>query len=175
MSERSKEKLKKAEDYMSEEDLDEFTSDTDQLIHNILHKKYLEKLSLIYDSLNESNAVNSDSSYEGKPLDEVLERLKIDKEVVQTFTDNAKDDRKLKNAYAKWLIKIFVGQLFFFDGVFISVGLRWLNFSETTLNFFTTGAVIEVISLIAIIVRYLFQDNISKSLNSILEHNKKGK
>ncbi len=50
-----------------------------------------------------------------------------------------------------------------------------LTYTEKTLNIYVGGGLIEVISLIAIIVKYLFKDNISLSLNSILEKNKKNK
>lgn len=114
----------------------------------------------------EDNAVN---------FDERLRRYELDEEVVHTFTDNAKEDRNLKKTYAFWLLVFFVLQLIAFNTVFIFKGLDKLSYDANTFNIYVMSGVVEIISLITIIVKYLFKDNITEALNNVLEKNKKDK
>lgn len=108
-------------------------------------------------------------------VDERIERFKLDSEVIHTFTDGIKGDKSLKKGYAITLIVIFIVQLAVFNIVFILCGCGKLSYNTTTLNIYITGGIVEVVALIKIIVSYLFKDNMTESLKSILEKNKTDK
>ena len=148
--------------------------DDDEIFDKIIYRKNLDELNDIYSSLNKTELIKKDkNSHES--LDEASQRLKYDGEVIHTFTENAKDDRRLKKIYAIWLMLFFLIQLITFNVVFILAGCKVLNYSENTFNIYVTGGLIEIVSLVVIIVKYLFKDNISGSLNNILEKNKTDK
>lgn len=104
--------------------------------------------------------------------DEVYARFKIDQKVVDTFIDNIKTDVTIKKAYAYALLILLGLQLVSVNVIFFLRGFNIIKYSNQTFDIFITGALIEVIALVAIIVRYLFKDNISESLKNILEKNK---
>lgn len=148
----------------------------DVLLHDdLFNRRAIDELSKIYGSLKETDSVKEKEHYNSESLDETVERLKLDSEVIHSFTANAADDRKLKTKYAKVLIIILGVQLIFFNAIFVVCGLGKLNYPESILKLYVGGGLLEIISLVAIIVKYLFKDNISLSLNSILEKNKKNK
>ena len=70
--------------------------------------------------------------------------------------ENSKSDRELKKSYAKWFIWILVGQLVVMNLVFISVGLKWLEFDEWSLNLYMGGTLAEVFGVILVITMNLF-------------------
>lgn len=112
------------------------------------------------------------SDEEAEPFDEKVERLKLDSEAIHSFTKNIDDLVSLRKKYAYWLIGIFAAQLLFFNIIFILTGCGVLQYSERSLNIFISGSVIEIISLIMIVTKYLFSDQLSRSLKDILEKNK---
>lgn len=59
-----------------------------------------------------------------------------------------------------------------FNTTFILCGFGILKYSDFTLQLFTGATIIEFLTIINIIVKYLFQDNIGKTLKDILEKNK---
>lgn len=158
------------EDYNEDEDFDE-----QKLFSTYFYKKNIDELTNIYDSLDSESSITKDTEMKAESIDETVERFKLDSEVIHSFTDNAKDDRELKKKYAFWLITILFIQMIIFNGIFIFNGLGKLTYTETVLNIYIGGGLIELISLVTIIVKYLFKDNISSTLNSILEKNKKDK
>lgn len=149
--------------------------------NEIASEKYIysrsqEDQDIINDMFSSVKAYEKAKSDENSlPFDESLKRFELDKQVVQLFTDNAKEDRELKKSYAFWLLKIFIAQLIAFNTIFIMVGFNFLKYSEKTFNVYVTGGIIEIISLVAIIVKYLFKDNITETLKNVLEKNKKDK
>lgn len=60
--------------------------------------------------------------------------------------------------------------------IFILKGFSILNFADTTFNLFITATIAEVFTLVTIIVRYLFTDNLTELLKKLLsDENKDGK
>lgn len=120
---------------------------------------------------------NNNKEYEERAIsqswDETEERFKIDKETIDTFLDNVKVDTFLKKVYAITLLIVLVLQLVSINVVFILTGRGILKYSDTAFNIFISGALIEVIALVMIVVKYLFHDNIGETLKNILEKNKK--
>lgn len=145
----------------------------DELLNN--ERKYKDELQDIFKRTENKtdNAYNEDESV--KPLDEVATRLEMDHEAINTFIDNIESDTKLKRSYAYWLLGLLFIQLIAVNAIFILRGLKILNYSDVSFNIFISGALVEVIALVAIVVKYLFKDNITEALNNILEKNvKKG-
>ena len=52
--------------------------------------------------------------------------------------------------------------------IFILRGVNVLIFEDTTFNIFITATIAEIFSLVTIIVKYLFTDNLSQLLSNIL-------
>lgn len=155
---------------IDEFDYDDTISDNDLYFEDL----YNNKLNDIFSKKQETDEI-----YEYKSLssswDEAEERFKIDKEVVDKFIENIGIDVKIKKIYACVLLIILSLQLISVNVIFVLKGLGILKYTDSTFNIFVAGALIEVIALVAIVVRYLFKDNISKSLNNILEKNKSHK
>ena len=135
-------------------------------------KEYEKKLSNIFLTLKNKQKYDDDIK-ETYSLEEASVRLDLDTKAINAFINEAKQNSELKKVYAIILLLIFILQLIAFNTIFILAGLNILAFTETTLNVFVTGGLIEVIALITIIVKYLFNDNITESLNNILKNNKK--
>lgn len=146
----------------------------DGMLNDIVYRNNIDALSNVYNSLNEKELIENDVA-PAEPFDEIYERLKLDSEVIHEFIENSKGDRNLKNKYASRLIRCLVIQLVLFNAVFIGVGLGKLKYTENTLNLYVVGGLIEIISLVAIIVKHLFKDNISNTLKNMLEKNRKDK
>ncbi len=64
-------------------------------------------------------------------------------------------DMKLKKLYVYVLLNLLVFQLLTVNVIF------------TTFNIFISGALIEVIVLVTIVVKYLFADNIKENLKTV--------
>lgn len=95
-------------------------------------------------------------------------KWKVYKEIADIFTDRSKNDNKLKEKYSKILIIILSIQLLIMNVIFILRGANKLNFDDTTFNIFITATIAEVFSLVTIIVKYLFTDNLTQLLSNIL-------
>lgn len=145
---------------MIEKDLDEEDDIqyTDEEFYNKIMNQQIDKeLSDIFNSLDNSSEVHSES-FESVSLD-----------FINQLVENAKDDRDLKKQYAFWLLFAFWAQLIIFNLFFMGAGINVYNFDSSTLNLYVTGGIIEIIALIKIIISYLFQDNLTESLKSILD------
>ncbi|WJM82892.1 hypothetical protein [Pectobacterium brasiliense] len=71
-------------------------------------------------------------------------------------TKDLKTDTKLKKLFARWFIGILIGQLIAMNGIFICIGLKWLNFSDFVINLFMAGTLAEVFGIVLVMARYLF-------------------
>lgn len=168
--------MKKTKDLLDKSVVSEdFEEDIDATYNDLYYRTTIDKLSQIYGSLEEEKLVRENEYPEKESFSEAKERLQLDSEVIHSFTANVDEDRKLRKGYAKILIWLLFIQLLFFNGVFVACGLEKLAYEESTLRLYIGGGLLEIVSLVAIIVKYLFKDNVSMSLNSILEKNKKDK
>ncbi len=91
--------------------------------------------------------------------------------IIDLYVENIKQDQALRSKYAEILIKILVFELIVLVFVFVLKGMGWLNYSDSTLNIFITGGIAEVFVLVGVIVRYLFQDNLTEMFKIIIENN----
>ena len=55
--------------------------------------------------------------------------------------------------------------------IFVLKGCNVLDYSDSTFNLFITGGIAEVFTLIMVIVKYLFNDNLTEALKIILTNN----
>lgn len=163
-------------------------SDISDLIRESELKEYNKKLNKIFDNINNVPENNNKKlktkkfnfdvlmplEEEGQSLDELQETLKTQKEVRTTFVNNAKTDRKLKITYGIVLIFMLLAQLITVNVIFVLGGLGILSYSDATFNIFIGGALIEVIVVIKIAVEYLFTDNISKTVNKMIDNHRDG-
>lgn len=113
---------------------------------------------------------------QGVGLDEfvVKNKWQVYKDLVDVFKERNKNDNDLKKKYSKTLIKILISQLIIMNIIFVLKGLNILHFSDTTFNIFISATIAEVFTLVTIIVRYLFTDNLTELLKNLLsgEENK---
>ncbi len=93
--------------------------------------------------------------------------------IIALFADNISKDQTLKEKYAIILIIILSIQLLALIVIFILRGVDILKYSDSTFNIFVSGGIAEVFVLVRVIVKYLFKDNLTNSLNIILENNNK--
>lgn len=136
-------------------------------------EEYNDILNDLFKQTNDQEKIKSDE--EPVTFDERIKRFELDSEAIHIFTQNAELDRHLKKRYAFWVL-LFLGlQLIAFNVIFILIGCNVIKYNENTINLYVTGGIIEIISLVAVIINYLFKDNISKSLNNVLEKNRTNK
>ena len=95
----------------------------------------------------------------------------MNNKIVDLFTENISKDQELKSTYAVILIGILAVQLIALLIIFILKGCNVLNYSDSTFNIFISGGIAEVFVLVRVIVKYLFKDNLTNSLNIILKNN----
>ena len=91
--------------------------------------------------------------------------------IIKLFSNNIEKDTQLKGKYAVILIIILIFQLVALNVIFLLKGFNIIKYSDSTLNIFITGGIAEIFFLVRTIVKYLFRDNITDSLNIILERN----
>lgn len=129
-----------------------------------------ETLLNINESSNENIKKVKDTNEKETDLATFITRNKwqVYKDIANIFTERSKNDNDLKEKYSKKLIVILVFQLIFMNIIFILGGIGILNYSDTTFNIFVTATIAEVFSLVTIIVKYLFTDNLTKLLSNIL-------
>lgn len=106
-----------------------------------------------------------------KPIDEVTKKWGMNDKLVELFTDKIKVEKELKNKYAIYLIWILIAQLVFLNIWFVLKGFNVIRFSDTTFNIFITGGLAEVFLLVRVIVKYLFEDNLSELLKILVRSN----
>ncbi len=150
-----------------------FENDSNIMIKSYKYTADEEKkdsLNEIFSKVKDKNKLKTEES--PVPLNERMERFKLDEEVIHTFTKTIEKDIELKKSYAEKLISIFFLQLVLFNVIFILCGFGILKYSDFTLQLFTGATIVELVTMISIVVKYLFQDNISKTLKDILEKNK---
>ena len=129
---------------------------------------------IILDMFKDKNEITNISNEEDtKPIDEVTKKWNMNDRILELFSDTIERDQELKEKYAIILIIILCIQLIALITVFILKGCELLTYSDTTFNIFISGGIAEVFILVRVIVKYLFKDNLTNALNTILESNNK--
>lgn len=104
-------------------------------------------------------------------IDETSEKWNLNSKITNLFETKIESDTKLKRRYAMALIILLILTIVALNVWFVLKGLGILNFSDTTFNLFITGGLAEIFVLIKIIVKYLFDDNLTELLKLILDRN----
>lgn len=122
---------------------------------------------------NKSKKIESNSYKLQRKYDETRAIWNTNNRIVNLFADSVKKDNELKGIYGIIFLIILIIQLVAMYGIFLFVGLGKLHYDTTTLNIFISGGLIETFALVRVVVVNLFNDNLVKSLNIILEGNNK--
>lgn len=104
-----------------------------------------------------------------KPYDESRAKWGANNKIIDLYSKNATKDRDLKDKYALIFVILLIIQLVVVCVVFILVGANILKYDEIVLNIFVSGSLLEIFAIVRIIVKYLFNDNLSEPLKIILK------
>ena len=125
-------------------------------------KEILEKIENKEENLKTNKA---------RPLSEFENKWNMNNKIIELFASNIQKDQKLRGRYAIILIAILTVQLLALIIIFVLKGCNVLDYSDSTFNLFITGGIAEVFTLIMVIVKYLFNDNLTEALKIILTNN----
>ena len=134
----------------------------------------------LFKNLKEKDKLTSSVATKPQNVDEVANKWVLNNKIMELFADKIKDDGELKGKYALALIIILIIQLLLLNIWFVLKGAGVLTLSDSTFNIFITGGLAEIFVLIRLIVKYLFNDNLTELLKLVirmsnLEKNKKNK
>lgn len=135
----------------------------------------LKKQEIIKMFISKNEVTKVKEQEETKAIDEISKKWNMNDRIIELFAENITKDQGLKEKYAIILILILAIQLIALIVIFILKGCNILNYSDSTFNIFISGGIAEVFVLVRVIVKYLFKDNLTNSLNIILENNNKTK
>lgn len=105
------------------------------------------------------------------PIDEVQQKWIMNSKIIDLFVNNIKNDKNLRNIYAGILLGMLGFMIAALIVIFVLVGCEVLKYSNTTFNIFITGVMAEIFILVRVIVKYLFKDNLTNALLTILKNN----
>lgn len=158
------------------EEQDEITTDEEvqALLENNKVEVLKDEVNEIFDGLdNSKNVTKTYISEKTQSVDTIKNNFKLQNKVVSAHCDNITSDISIKRVYSTILLIILAVQFIVLDLIFIFVGKGCLKYSDSSLNLFVTGGLLELIGLVTIIVRYLFKDNTTESLRIISHINDK--
>lgn len=122
-------------------------------------------------NLNEKDRMQKSITTKPQTVDEIANKWKINNKIMTLFAEKIEQDTKLKSRYAIWLIVVLIVQLIALNTWFVLMGLNIIKIENSTFNIFITGGLAEVFILIRVIVKYLFNDNLSELLKLIIRTN----
>ncbi len=128
----------------------------------------IEKINKLLDELSDTDKITKSVDSKPQTVDEVANKWEINKKIMELFEDRMKNDSELKKGYAKILIGILIVQLLALNTWFGLKGFKIIDFADSTFDIFITGGIAEVFALVGIIVRYLFNDNLSDLLKLVI-------
>ena len=132
-------------------------------------ESYIKEIQRIFDKQEDLK-----TKEENNAVDEISNTWSLNTKVTELFETKIKNDTKLKRRYAMALIILLIVMVIALNVCFVLKGLGILNFSDSTFNIFITGGLAEIFVLVKIIVKYLFNDNLTDLLKLILDRNNKG-
>jgi len=107
-------------------------------------------------------------------ISEIENRRYVIKLILNAWRAEQKQDRGLKNFYAKRFLYMVALEILFTATLIVLIGLGIMHLSKWTLNIFTTGVISQSVSVVLIIVKYLFPDT-KLNILELLRENKHGK
>ncbi|WP_415942626.1 hypothetical protein [Mitsuokella multacida] len=96
-------------------------------------------------------------------------QIYISSQIIETWKTQHDSDIELRRKYAKYLLIILAIESALMLGIFFGIGMRWLVYTETTVQLFLTLSVGQIIGAIYIIVKYLFSKDSHVILRDIAD------
>ena len=134
-------------------------------------------LNILNDNSSKKSKINdfeNKDKIKERPIDEKSEKWNLNTKITTLFETKIESDTKLKRRYAMALIILLIITVIALNVWFFLKGIGVLNFSDTTFNIFISGGLAEIFVLVKIIVKYLFNDNLTELLRLILDRNNEG-
>lgn len=119
-----------------------------------------------------------DDSVQVKNIDTLVEpdepnsdniNIYIASQIITTWAEQHQSDIRLRKKFAKYLLILLLIETIIVMGVFVGVGLRWLAYSENTVQLFLTLSIGQIVGAIFIIVKYLFSKDSHVILRDVAE------
>lgn len=145
------------------------TDEDDNKQTSIFDVQDTNELIKIFNSLDDDDKERKKPDEQIKNIDETSRKWEMNDKVTELFEKSIYSDIKLKGKYGLILVIMLGLQLLFFNVIFVLRGLNVIKYSDAVFNVFISGSLIEIFGLVMVIVKYLFKDNLSESLQIILK------
>lgn len=89
-------------------------------------------------------------------LQDIQERGKHHRTIINVWKQQQDQDRKMRKLYATWLMIAMSLQVIAINVIFILIGSGMLKFEQWTANTFVMAVFAEVSALVLLVVKYLF-------------------
>lgn len=123
----------------------------------------------IFNSVDDGDKEKTKPDEQIKTIDETSRKWEMNDKVTELFKKSIDSDIKLKGKCALTLVIMLGIQLLFFNIIFVLRGFDIIKYSDQVFNVFISGSLIEIFGLVMVVVKYLFKDNLSESLQIILK------
>ena len=97
-------------------------------------------------------------------LQDIHERAKHHRTIVNAWKNQQDQDRKMRKLYATWLMVVMSIQIVAINVIFILIGCKVLMFEPWTANTFVMAVFTEIGALVLLVVKYLFPATSDKIL-----------
>ncbi|MGE5682720.1 MAG: hypothetical protein ACM34K_17770 [Bacillota bacterium] len=130
--------------------------------------EYNESLAETKESQRFLSSIGITEDYYRELLDEIKTNLSDPKitepqdPLVKQQVKDIKTNRELKRKYARYFVRILVGQLLIMNIVFILYGSKVLYYDGYSLNLYMGGTLAEVFGVVLIITKHLFPAPLKK-------------
>ena len=93
--------------------------------------------------------------------------------LIRAWTDFEVKNETYKDKLIKYLMRLLFGQLIIVNAVIIACGFEWIKTTEDFLKWFIAAVVVELLGMIGIMVKFVFNHGRDKILDAIMEMMKK--
>jgi len=100
-------------------------------------------------------------------LQDIQERSRHHRTIINAWKQQQDQDRKMRKMYANWLMVAMSGQIVGINVIFILIGCGLLEFQQWTTNTFVMSVFAEVSAMALLVVKYLFPATSDKVLDLI--------
>lgn len=100
-------------------------------------------------------------------LQDIQERGKHHRTIVNAWKQQQDQDRKMRKLYATWLMIAMSAQVVAINVIFALIGRGVLKFDQWIANTFVMAVFAEVVALVLLVVKYLFPATSDKVLDLI--------
>lgn len=107
-------------------------------------------------------------------LQNIQERIKHHRTIVNAWKQQQDQDRKMRKTYANWLMGAMSVQVAAINVIFVLIGCGILKFEPWTANTFIMATFAEISALVLLVVKYLFPPTTDRILDLIDRFKDKG-